>query len=284
MGTQGKFCWEHGNMDPYGRRPSVTWTLEHANILEYLDSIVTAQIKVELVRMRDTAIHSGTGGDILRSAWFILFVFTEQSCMMPLLNHNKSDSWAILFFKQHASLLHCTHLMNKYLVKLALADSIPVEYDLGGLKLPIGFVEINKKLLHHCSQVVDNFLSTSSTFMVLCSNPCMVLSGIGIHTSYNCSDGRNTIFSRGGMCDIRTEYDYRFFENRWLFPRINHMIDSTQFGIYLQRDVGTDLRFCLLYKFWLHTLGLNSKDIVSNSFDFRVKFFVFCWQNNHDKL
>lgn len=62
------------------------------------------------------------------------------------------------------------------------------------------------------------------------------------------------------------------------------MIDSTQFGIDFQGDVGTDLRFCLLNKLRLDTLGWNSKHIVTDSFDLGIKIFSLFWQNSHNEL
>ena len=111
--------------------------------LKYLDSIMTAQIKVELVRMCDTAVHRCTRRNIPCPANFIWLVFTEQSHMMALLNHNKSNPRSIIFFKHNTGLLHSPHLMNKNLVKLSLADSVAVKDDLARLKLSIGFIKLN---------------------------------------------------------------------------------------------------------------------------------------------
>ena len=105
--------------------------------LMYLDSIMTAQIKVEFVRMCDTAVHCCTRRNIPCFANFISLVFTEQSRMMALLNHNKSDSRAIIFFKHNTGLLYSPHLVNKNLVKLTLADSVPVEDDLARLRVRV---------------------------------------------------------------------------------------------------------------------------------------------------
>ena len=100
---------------------------------KYLDSKMTAQIKVELVGMCDTAVHCCTRREIFCFANFISLIFTEQSRMIALLNHNKSDSRAIVFFKHNTGLLYSPHLMNKNLFKLTLADSVPLEMILLGL-------------------------------------------------------------------------------------------------------------------------------------------------------
>ena len=93
--------------------------------------------------MCDTAVYCRTRRNIPYFSNFISLVFTEQSRMMALLINNRSDSRAIIFFKHNTGLLYSPHLMNKGLVRLTLADSVPVEDNLAGLKLPIGFVKLN---------------------------------------------------------------------------------------------------------------------------------------------
>ena len=149
---------------------------------------MAAQIKIKLIGMGDSSIHSGAWWDILLFPRSISYVFTKQPRVVSLLNHNECDLWVILFIKHFAGLLHSAHFMNEHLIKLPFAYPVSVEYDT--LRLPSFsfFVEINKQLFHHDGQIIDNLLCTSRPLVFLYPNSRMIFRSIDIHTGHHSSD------------------------------------------------------------------------------------------------
>jgi hypothetical protein len=65
----------------------------------YLDSLVAAEVEIELGGMRDAEVDGGASGDVPRLARLLLLVRTEQSRVVPLLHHYERDARLIFSFQ-----------------------------------------------------------------------------------------------------------------------------------------------------------------------------------------
>ena len=76
------------------------------------------------------------------------------------------------------------------------------------------------------------------------------------------------------MGEVGAKDNNRFSKNRRLFTWIYNMINSTKFGVNLQRDVGANLGVGTVYVFWLNTLRWNSNDVVPKTFYLWIDLLV----------
>ena len=61
-----------------------------------MDSLVRAEIEVELCRMGDPNIHCGTGGDVPALAALLLLVRAEEAGVGALLHHDERDAGLVV--------------------------------------------------------------------------------------------------------------------------------------------------------------------------------------------
>ena len=98
-------------------------------IATYLDTSMRTEVEVELGWMGDSNIDSGSSRNVTRFADLFSFVLAEETCMMSLLNNDKSNTRSIVFFQLHACLSNRDEFMHENLMELAFRNSIPVEDD-----------------------------------------------------------------------------------------------------------------------------------------------------------
>lgn len=77
----------------------------------YLNTLMTAKIKVKFGGVCDSDIDCRASGNISRLATLLLLIRTEQSCMMSLLYDNKCDAWSVVCLNFDASLTQCRQFM-----------------------------------------------------------------------------------------------------------------------------------------------------------------------------
>ena len=64
-----------------------------------LDSLVRAEIEVELCRMRDPNIHCGPGGNVPALPALLLLVRAEEPRVVALLHHDEGDAGLVVSLK-----------------------------------------------------------------------------------------------------------------------------------------------------------------------------------------
>ena len=173
----------------------------------HLNSLVTAEIEIELGRMGDAHVHSGTGRNVARFAALFLLVCAEQSRVVTLLHHNERDARLVVGFQLDARLADGRQLVLQHMRELTLRHTVPVEDDPVGLKTAGRFVEHDQQLPNHTAQLLDDFLT-----VLLHPDRGGVPRWMGIHRS---DHGRNRgllVVSGRWVSYVRAQEDDRFVE------------------------------------------------------------------------
>ena len=90
-----------------------------------LNALMRAQIKVKFCGMGDADVHCGTSRDVARTARLLARISAEQSSVVTLLNHDKSDARFVVWLQFDAGLANCRQFVLQNLQKLTFGHTIP---------------------------------------------------------------------------------------------------------------------------------------------------------------
>lgn len=135
--------------------------------MTHLNTLMTAQVEIELCWMCNTDVDGCTSWNITRFATLFLLVSTEQASVMTFLDNDEGDTWAVVSLEFDASLSDGGQLMLQDVRELSLGDTVAVENDSVWFVATCRFVEHHEQLAHHTAELLDHLLT-----MLLDSNCC----------------------------------------------------------------------------------------------------------------
>lgn len=74
---------------------------------QYLNALVAAEVEIKLGGMRNTEVDGGTGGYVTRFTRLLLFIGTEQPCVVPLLYHYERNARLVVCLQLGMEIIIC---------------------------------------------------------------------------------------------------------------------------------------------------------------------------------
>lgn len=212
--------------------------------------------------MGDDLVDSRACRYVARSAHLVLLIGTEQSRVMSLLDDHEGYSRLIRHFQLDAGLSDCSQLVIENVEELALADAVAIVDDACRFE-PCRLVELDQQFFDHRCQILDGLLT-----MRLHTDRGSVPAWMSVHTAdYRC-DTRFRFVSRWRMSEIGPEEDNRLFKYGWTNTRHENTVDSAEFHVDLQTEVGKCLWRRFIDIFRLNTLSSQAEYDIADTFDF----------------
>ena len=227
-----------------------------------LNTGVTAQVEVELGRVGDPHVHGGARGDVEGLPDLVLLVHGEETGVVAFLHGDEGDSGLVAALQHHAGLSDGPQLALQDVQELAFADTVAVEDDAGGLEASVA-VELDEQLAHHVGQVGDGFVA-----VLLHSDGSGVSGGVGVHGPDDGGDGGFAGIPGRGVGDVGAQEDDGLAEDPWTDVGQENGVDSSEFDVHFQAQIGKSLRGSFDHVLGLHALGGDAEHGVADALHF----------------
>lgn len=229
-----------------------------AKVDTHLNTLMTAQIEVELGWMCNANIDCCTRWNISRFAALFFLVSTEQTCMMSLLHYDECDSWTIVGFQLDASLANRSQFMLQDVRELSFGYAIAIQNNSVRFVATCRFVEHHQQFAHHTAQLLDHLLA-----VLLNSHGGGITRWMSIHRTNNRSNRRFFVVTCWWVCDISTKENHRLVENLRANRWNQNWVDSAELDVDFQAQVRERLWRCFVDVFGLNALCRHSEHCIA---------------------